>query len=122
MNHSKIVISPNATICPKEIAGHEAFHCWKNGNARKTFIDILEDNLIFTSKEFINFQAPIASAYLNDDVDVTDESQLDRFYEELFAYLGGRIHAGIYDELLRPMFRDYDAVKAAWYALVRRNR
>ena len=66
--------------------------------------------------------SPIASAYLNDDVDVTDESQLDRFYEELFAYLGGRIHAGIYDELLRPMFRDYDAVKAAWYALVQRKR
>ena len=47
---------------------------------------------------------------------------MDAFYEELFAYFGGRIHAGIYDAELCPMFRNYGAVKAAWYELIRKNR
>ena len=90
--------------------------------ALKAFIDVVTDNLIFTSEEFLNFQGPIAAAYLKDEVDVTDDSQMDAFYEELFAYFGGRIHAGIYDAELCPMFRNYGAVKAAWYELIRKNR
>ena len=122
LDHSMVVINKNATIKPREMAGHEAFHCWKNDDCRENFIDVVTDNLIFTSEEFLNFQGPIAAAYLKDEVDVTDDSQMDAFYEELFAYFGGRIHAGIYDAELCPMFRDYDAVKAAWYELIRKNR
>ena len=122
LGHSMIVININATVNPREMAGHEAFHCWKNDNYREKFIDVLKDNLIFTSEEFLNFQKPIVSTYLKGEVDVTDDRQMDVFYEELFAYFGGRIHAGIYDAQLRPMFRNYDAVKAAWYELIRKNR
>ena len=122
LDHSMLVINKNATIKPREMAGHEAFHCWKNDDCRENFIDVVTDNLIFTSEEFLNFQGPIAAAYLKDEVDVTDDSQMDAFYEELFAYFGGRIHAGIYDAELCPMFRNYGAVKAAWYELIRKNR
>ena len=122
LDHSMVVINKNATIKPREMAGHEAFHCWKNDDCRENFIDVVTDNLIFTSEEFLNFQGPIAAAYLKDEVDVTDDSQMDAFYEELFAYFGGRIHAGIYDAELCPMFRNYGAVKAAWYELIRKNR
>ena len=122
LGHSKIVINKDATINPREVAGHEAFHCWNDDNYREKFIDVLKDNLIFTSEEFLNFQKPIASTYLKGEVDVTDDRQMDAFYEELFAYIGGRIHAGIYDAELRPMFRNYNAVKAAWYELIRKNR
>ena len=122
LDYSMVVINKNATIKPREMAGHEAFHCWKNDDCRENFIDVVTDNLIFTSEEFLNFQGPIAAAYLKDEVDVTDDSQMDAFYEELFAYFGGRIHAGIYDAELCPMFRNYGAVKAAWYELIRKNR
>ena len=47
---------------------------------------------------------------------------MERFTEELFAYLSGEIHEGANDDLLRPMFRDFDAVKAAWERLVEENR
>lgn len=39
--------------------------------------------------------------------------------EELFAYISGDIHEGVNDEYLRPMFRDFEAVKQAWEELVR---
>ena len=32
LDHSIIVVNKNATISPKEIAWHEAFHCWKKRN------------------------------------------------------------------------------------------
>ena len=59
---------------------------------------------------------------MHGQIDVTNDEELDALAEELFAYISGMIHVGNRDAFLRPMFRDYDAVKAAWYALVRRNR
>ena len=56
------------------------------------------------------------------EIDVTDDNELNELTEEIYAYISGMIHAGIYDAQLRPMFRNYDAVKAAWYELIRRNR
>ena len=50
------------------------------------------------------------------------EEQLARLKEEVFAYISGMINVGTQEEYLRPMFRDYDAVKAAWYELIRKNR
>ena len=76
LDHSMVVINKNATIKTREMAGHEAFHCWKNDDCRENFIDVVPDNLIFTSEEFLNFQGPIAAAYLKDEVDVTDDSQI----------------------------------------------
>ena len=45
-----------------------------------------------------------------------------RLKEEVFAYISGMINVGTQEEYLRPMFRNYDAVKAAWYELIRKNR
>ena len=59
---------------------------------------------------------------MNGQIYVTNDEEFDALAEEIFAYLSGMIHAGDQDAFLRPMFRDYDAVKAAWYELIRKNR
>lgn len=118
----RIVINPDATISPRNIAGHEAFHLWKNGAGRETYIDTVEENLLFTSPDFLAYQAKIEEAYFGREVDVTNEAEVSALQEEIFAYISGHIHEGTNDEALRPMFRDYDAVKAAWEALVEENR
>ena len=77
---------------------------------------------MFSSEDFIHFQNEIAQHYMNGQIDVTNDEEFDALAEEIFAYLSGMIHAGDRDAFLRPMFRDYDAVKAAWYELIRKNR
>ena len=119
---SCIVINSNSTLNGKEVAGHEAFHYWNSGNLRKEYTEILMDNLIFTSPDFLKFQDAIAQGYFGEEVDLANGAQMSKLQEEIFAYISGRIHAGIYDAQLRPMFRNYDAVKAAWYELIRKNR
>ena len=47
---SRIFISSNASLPPRNAAGHEAFHLWKNGVGRDAYIDVLEDNLLFNSE------------------------------------------------------------------------
>ena len=82
----------------------------------------MEDNLNYSSAEFIDFQQKIAEYYLGGDIDVTDEAQFARLKEEIFAYISGMINVGIQEKYLRSMFWNYDAVKAAWYELIRKNR
>ena len=53
LGNRHIVISSISTIAPRETAGHEAFHLWKTGIGRDEYISILQDNLIYSSKEFI---------------------------------------------------------------------
>lgn len=115
---SRIFINNNADLPPRNTAGHEAFHLWKNGVGRDAYIDVLEDNLLFNSEAFRKYQSSVAEAYLGGEADLSDPKQRAALMEELFAYLSGDIHEGVNDEALRPMFRDYDAVKAAWEALV----
>lgn len=122
VDRSHIFINKDASISPRNIAGHEAFHLWKKGRGRDSYIETVEDNLIFTSLDFLRFQSTVAEAYLGGEADLTDERQMERLREELFAYISGEIHEGTNDEFLRPMFRDYDAVKAAWKNLTRENR
>lgn len=122
LGNRHIVISSTSTIAPRETAGHEAFHLWKTGIGRDEYISILQDNLIYSSKEFIIFQNEIAQTYLGETVDLSDDRAMAKLQEEIFAYISGRLYSGIYDAELRPMFRNYDAVKAAWYELIRKNR
>lgn len=122
VSRSHIFISKDATIPPRNIAGHEAFHLWENGVGRDAYIETVEDNLLFTSEVFQEFQSAVAEAHLGGEADLSDTKQADRLFEELFAYLSGEIHEGTNDDLLRPMFRDFDAVKAAWERLVEENR
>lgn len=120
-NGSHIFISNSASLSPRNMAGHEAFHLWKNSAGRDVYIETVEDNLIFTSPDFLNYQRAIAEAYLGGEADLTDDTQVKKLCEELFAYISGDIHEGVNDEFMRPMFRDFDAVKAAWNSLVREN-
>ena len=113
----RILINTAASLAPRNIAGHEAFHLWYGLSARRAFEDVVTDNLNFSSKEFIGYQSAISEAYLGDEADLSDETQYTKLMEEIIAYISGDIHEGVNDDLLRPMFRDYDAVKAAWAKL-----
>lgn len=113
----KILVNAAASLDPRNTAGHEAFHLWYGLSERKAFEDVVTDNLIFSSKEFLGYQAVISEAYLGDEADLSDETQYTKLTEEIIAYISGDIHEGVNDDLLRPMFHDYDAVKAAWVKL-----
>ena len=114
---NKVMVSTDASLAPRNTAGHEAFHLWYGLSARRAFEDVVTDNLNFSSKEFIGYQSAISEAYLGDEADLSDETQYTKLMEEIIAYISGDIHEGVNDDLLRPMFRDYDAVKAAWVKL-----
>lgn len=116
-----IFISNSASLPPRNMAGHEAFHLWKNGVGRDVYIETVEDNLIFTNPDFLEYQSAIAEAYLGGEADLANDTQVKKLREELFAYISGDIHEGVNDEFMRPMFRDFDAVKAAWNDLVEQN-
>ena len=104
---------------PREIAGHEAFHFWGENGAAEDYKDTVLEELRFTSPAFREFQSTIAKRYFGTEVDLTDERQRDRLLEEIFAYIGGKIHAGEDLGAQWPMFRNYDAVVRAWQRLVR---
>ena len=117
----RILISNRVSLPSKNAAGHEAFHLWGSTQAREAYADEVADNLNFSSREFVEYQAVIAEAYLGGEADLSDSTQLQKLREELFAYISGDIHEGVNDDLLRPMFHDYDAVKAAWVKLCKDN-
>jgi len=112
-----ILVNRNADMPAKQVAGHEAFHLWKRLAAREAFVEAVEDNLIYTSPEFQQYQSAISQAYLGEEADLSNAAQYNKLREELLAYIGGDIHEGTNDDFLRPMFRDYDAVKVAWAGL-----
>ena len=118
---NKVMVSTDASLAPRNTAGHEAFHLWHGLSVRKAFEDVVTDNLIFSSEEFLEYQSVISKAYLGDEADLSDEAQYTKLTEEIIAYISGDIHEGVNDDLLRPMFHDYDAVKAAWVKLCKDN-
>ena len=119
---SHVFISKNTTLSPRNIAGHEAFHLWKSGTGRDTYIETLEDNLQFSSEAFREYQSDIALTIFGQEADLTSPENTDKLFEELFAYISGDIHEGANEANLRPMFRDFDAVRAAWENLVEENQ
>lgn len=121
VDRARIFINNAATISPRNIAGHEAFHLWRSGTGRDAYIETVEDSLLFSSEAFREYQSAIAEAYLGGEADLNNDAQMEKLREELFAYISGDIHEGVYDTELRPMFRDFDAVKAAWNELVALN-
>ena len=122
LGHQHIVVNNQFATLPRNTAGHEAFHLWKSGVGREKYIEAIEDNLIYSSDAFIDFQTYIAYAYFGGNIEIADEWRMGKMREEIFAYISGQIHDGSYEAQLRPMFRNYDAVKAAWYELIRKNR
>lgn len=121
VDRARIFINNAATISPRNIAGHEAFHLWRSGTGRDAYIETVEDNLLFSSEAFREYQSAIAEAYLGGEADLNNDAQMEKLREELFAYISGDIHEGVYDDFLRTMLRDFDAVKAAWNELVAAN-
>lgn len=117
-----IFIHNDSSISPRNMAGHEAFHLWKNEPGRDAYIETLENNLNFHSPEFLAYQSAIANAYLGGEADIANNTQMERLLEEVYAYISGDIHEGSNDANLRPMFRDYDAVRSAWERLVEESR
>lgn len=117
-----ILINKNTDMPAKQVAGHEAFHLWKRSAAREAYIDAVEDNLDYTSPAFQQYQSAISQAYLGGEADLSNTAQYNKLREELLAYISGDIHEGTNDEFLRPMFRNYDAVKAAWENLAGSQR
>ena len=113
-----VFISNGTTIPPLDTAGHEAYHAWKGTSARTDYTDTVRENLNYGGREFLTYQQKIADAYFGGDVELSDVVQLRKFEEELFAYISGHLNCGDYESTLRAMFRDYDAVKAAWEKLV----
>lgn len=121
IGRARILINKNSDLAPRNVAGHEAFHLWKSGVGRNSYIETVEDNIDFTSEAFRDYQSSVAYTLFGQDADLSDEGQMARMREELLAYISGDIHEGVNDDMLRPMFRDYDAVKTAWETLVREN-
>lgn len=121
VDRSHIFINKDTTISPRNIAGHEAFHLWKSGTGRDAYIETVEDNLLFSGEAFREYQSAIAEAYLGGEADLNNDAQMEKLREELLAYISGDIHEGVYDDFLRTMLRDFDAVKVAWNELVALN-
>lgn len=97
---------------PIETAGHEAFHYWWNIAERNDLVDIITDNINFSSREFIAFESEIEKDYFKKEVAIDDDSW-DGLNEEIYAYIVGHVYSGdVYNEV-RPFLRDYDEVKTA---------
>ena len=109
-----VFINNHTTIPPLETAGHETYHARKGTSAREAYTDILRDHLNYASPAFREYQQIIADAYFEGDIDLEDGAQLQKFEEELFAYISGHLSDGSHEKMLRPMLRDYDAIRAAW--------
>lgn len=122
IDRARILVNENSTLPPRNVAGHEAFHLWKSGVGRDAYIETVEDNLDFTSDDFRNYQSAVSYTLFGEEADLNDDRQMARLREELFAYISGDIHEGANEANLRPMFRDFDAVRTAWETLVEENR
>ena len=117
-----VFINGKATLPPMRVVGHEAFHFWMGIRARDTYVDTLRDNLDFASEVLHSYMGIFEHFYFEDAADLSDPKQEKLLMEELFAYISGDLHEGGHDDALRPMFRDFDAVKAAWKMLVETQR
>ena len=118
----RIAIDNNITLPPKNVAGHEAFHFWKGLDGRDSYTETVLENLDFTSEAFQEYQSSISRVMFQGEVDLSNQGQFDQLMEEIFAYISGDIHEGTNEAALRPMFRDFDAVRAAWENLVEENQ
>ena len=105
LGHQHIVVNYQFATSPRDTAGHEAFHLWKSGVGREEYIGVIEDNLIYSSDAFIDFQTYIAHAYFGEDIEIADEWRMAKMREEIFAYISGQIHDGRYEAQLRLMFQ-----------------
>lgn len=105
-----VLIQAELSTDPVETAGHEAFHMWARTEAGKRYQDQLLDE--------VKWSSPILREKMQWLEEHYGESHI---MEELAAYLSGEFHAGNNEAELRQILLDYDAVKAAWEALVEKE-
>lgn len=103
-----------------EFAGHEAFHIWKQAEERAAYVDVLRDNINFASSVYgIKLADTVLNEYFGGDLSALQDTNASaQFIEELYALVSGQLYSGTHEADLRTMLKDYDAVKAAWDALV----
>ena len=112
---------------PIETAEHEAYHFWKHTQARMAYFAELYKNFDFDSPAAIDLLGKIEKAYIeskkaNVETDVeVDSDESVKLIEEAFAYVTGFAASGDQLGIARKILRDFDAVKAAWDDLVKKQ-
>ena len=103
-----------------EFAGHEAFHVWGKSADRVAYVETLKKNINIISSVYGIEQAnTVLREYFGGNVEaLASKGAKAQFLEELYALVSGKIHSGASEAGLKTMFKDYDAVKAAWDELV----
>lgn len=122
LDKSVVGISNTVSLPARNVAGHEAFHYWSRGVQGQEYAELLLDNLDFSSEDVRYYAGIVQEDHFGGKIDLSDDMQRARYLEELCAYLSGDIHEGAHEAELRRMFRDYDAVKAAWESLAEKTK
>ena len=112
---------------PIEVAEHEAYHFWKHTQARMDYFAELYKNFNFDSPAAIDLLSRIEKAYIespkvNVETDVEVESDESvKLIEEAFAFVTGFTASGDQRGIAHKILRDFDAVKAAWDDLIKKQ-
>lgn len=112
---------------PIETAEHEAYHFWKHTQARMDYFAELYKNFDFDSPAAIDLIGKIEKAYIESqkaDVEIDVEVDSDesvKLIEEVFAYVTGFAASGDQLGIAHKILRDFDAVKAAWDDLIKKQ-
>ena len=112
---------------PIETAEHEAYHFWKHTQARMDYFAELYKNFDFDSPAAIDLLGKIEKAYIesqkaNVEIDVeVDSDESVKIIEEAFAYVTGFAASGDQLGIAHKILRDFDAVKAAWDDLIKKQ-
>ena len=116
-----VFIHKDATVDSLEIVGHEGYHYLKGSDIRVAYREVVAENIDFSSKAIIDYQQKyVGDSYFSEDV-VIGSKEWDTLIEELFAYITGHIHVGDPRGEVHKFLRDYDAVKAAWDDLLKKQ-
>lgn len=112
---------------PIETAEHEAYHFWKHTQARMDYFAELYKKFDFDSPAAIDLIGKIEKAYIESqkaDVEIDVEVDSDesvKLIEEVFAYVTGFAASGDQLGIAHKILRDFDAVKAAWDDLIKKQ-
>ena len=112
---------------PIETAEHEAYHFWKHTQARMAYFAELYKNFDFDSPAAIDLLGKIDKEYIeskkaNVEIDVeVDSDESVKLIEEAFAYVTGFAASGDQLGIAHKILRDFDAVKAAWDDLLKKQ-
>lgn len=95
----------------KNTAAHESVHHKINTQSKNaiSYQQTMMRNINSKSPMFRIYYDAINAGYFNGKFDPTNRTQVDKFVNELSAYVGGHIYSGVMDN--STMFKDYNAVQ-----------